>query len=150
MMIPFLFLPILAFADAPVAEVPVGDLISLMMKVIGDYKALGWQAGMSAIVMLLIASMKNSMLRKFIWDKMKWGKVFVAPGLSLILVIIGQLKGGHAIDMKSLMLAMITGAGALALHEILDGLKYIPGIGPMWVSLIDLVGNLLKKPDPKV
>jgi hypothetical protein len=119
----------------------------MMMKAIGDYKALGWQAGMSMIVMLIIASMKNSALRSMIWDKMKWGKVFVAPVLSLILVIAAQLKGGHPVDFKSLMLAMVTGAGALALHEILDGIKYLPGVGPMWVSLIDLIGKFLKKPD---
>lgn len=132
-----------------VPDVSNMDLLGMMLKLFSSWQSAGMLAGMSALVMLIIASLKNSMLRAMVWDKLKWGKVFVAPVMSIVLVFMGMMAKGMTIDGKAVLAALFVGGGAVALHEILDGLKQVPGIGGIWVNLIDMAGKLLGKPSDK-
>lgn len=134
-------MPMLALAqEVPAADLQISDLFSMLLKAVGDFKSLGWQAGLSALVMILIASMKVSLLRQYVWDKLGWFKVFVAPVLSLVVVFIGLFLTGQPFTMQAFVVAMVTGAGAVALNEMLDGVKNAPGVN----SVIVFVANLLK------
>lgn len=127
-------------------EVSLPELLDQLLKAIALFKMSGIYVGISAVVMLLVASMKNSILRTYVWDKLGGAKVLVAPALSLIAI---ALETG-SLGLKEMLAAIMTGAGAVALHEFLDALKSMPGIGPMYVKVIDVIGLLLlKKAEPK-
>lgn len=124
------------------AEVPINEIISGMLKAIGDWRAIGWQAGLAASIAVLISTMKNSLLRAWIWDKLGWWKVFVAPVLAMVAVLIFV----KPFDMKAVMLALTTGAGAIAIHQFLDALKNAPFIKPWMTPILDFLAKLLKSP----
>lgn len=152
-----MWLPLVALADS--AGVPVmvpsplpspgpslPELAKMAFDAAGAFKSAGWQVGMCAVITLIIASMKNTVAATYFWDKLKWGKAFIAPLLALIMVEIMAIPAGQVFSLKSLMVAAVTGAGAIALHELMDGIKEIPGIGPLWISAIDFIGKFLGSP----
>ena len=128
------------------AEVGFGQLAQMLLSAIGDFKSGGWLAGAVALIYLIIGTMKNSAIRGMLWDKLGAAKVLVAPILSFIMVEIVALSSGQGFTFKSIMLSLVTGAGAIALYEIMAAVKSIPGIGPVWVSVIDFIGKILQKP----
>ena len=133
-------------AAVPMATEPsVGDIFQQIMKAIGDWKAIGWQAGLAGILTVLISTMKNSLLREWVWSKVpEWAKVLVAPLLSIIIFALGM---GSAFDAKAFFAALTTGAAAVFLHQLLDGLKKAPFIKEWMKSVIDFIAKLLKKPE---
>lgn len=140
-----------AEAAAPVAEVVaevgLGVLFQQAAKAVSDWKSLGWQLGLAALITLLISSMKNSMLRGWIWDKIpNWLKLFMAPLLSILAF---ALMSGN-FSAATLAAAITTGVGSQYLHEMLDALKGAPFVGEKWSWLVDAIGSILKAPPKKV
>jgi hypothetical protein len=88
--------------------------------------------------------MKVSFIRP-LWDKLGWGKALVAP----VLGIAGGLLSIQEFSFQAIIAYMFAGAGAIVLHQMLDGLKGIPGIGGWFVSVVEFLQKLLKAP-PKV
>jgi hypothetical protein len=132
-----------AAAPAPVVEVPITNIFQDALKAIGDWKALGWQAGIAGILTVLISTMKNSLLRGLIWDKLPtMAKLLVAPVLALLAFFLGLGK----LDGATILMAITTGAASVYIHQLLDAVKEIPGVGPKYQWLIDLLAKLLKKP----
>jgi len=136
-------MPIVAFAEE--AEVGFDVLAGMLLKIVTDWKTLGWSAGVVALLTLIVSTMKNSVLRGLIWDKLGWAKVFVAPVLGIAMFLIGM----QSFSWGAVLLGFTSGVGAIALHQLLDGLKAIPGLGSGFVKLIDFLGGLLKKPPEK-
>ena len=149
-----LFLPLLVLAQepalqgvlaVPAVEPSVGDIFQQIIAAIGDWKKLGWQAGLAGVFTVLLSTMKNSLLRAWLWDKVpEWGKVLVAPILS---IAIFALAMGSAFDVKAFVAALTTGVAAVYLHQLLDGLKKAPFIKDWMKSVIDFIAKLLKKPE---
>lgn len=133
-------------AAAPaVTEPDIAAIFQQIMKAIGDWKAIGWQAGLAGVLTVLLSTMKNSLLRAWLWDKVpEWGKVMVAPLLSIAIFALGM---GAAFDVKAFFAALTTGAAAVFLHQFLDGLKKAPFIKEWMKSVIDFLAKLLKKPE---
>lgn len=133
-------------AEAPVAVEDgedIGGLLQGIVKVIGDWKQLGWQAGLAALLMLLLGTMKNSLLRKWLWDKIpQWGKVFVAPLLSMLIFFLSMDKFGW----PEVAAAITTGGAAVYLHQIVKGLADAPFVGATIKAVLELVAKMLKKP----
>ena len=124
----------------------IAGLLQGIIKVIGDWKNIGWQAGLAALLMLLLGTMKNSLLRKWLWDKIpQWGKVLVAPILSIIIFALGMPKFGG----PELIAALTTGAAAVYLHQLVKGLSEAPFVGGVMKSVLEFVAKLLKKPEEK-
>ena len=135
-----LLMPIVAFAQE--VEVGFDQLATLLLSVITNWQLLGWQAGVVALLTLIVSTTKNSVLRGYIWDKLGWAKAFVAPGLGIVLYMLGMAE----FSWKAALLGLTSGLGAIALHQLLDAVKGIPSVGPIWVKVIDFLGTLLKRP----
>lgn len=117
-----------------------GTVLQDFFGVIGNLKGMKWQMAVASIITVLISTLKVSAWRP-LWDKLGWFKGFLAPTLSVGSIVLiawgtGQLSWG------TLLVAITTGAGAVALHELLDAFKGIPGIGKVWVAIIEILGKL--------
>jgi len=131
-------MPALAFAEGEAAPM---DFLAQVFAAIKAMGGLPWAGKVAAICLLLVASMKVSFIAP-LWDKLGAAKVFVAPALALI----GGLLSMDVITLPGAMAYIMAGAGAIAMHQILDAIKAIPGLGAMYVAVIDLISGLLRKP----
>lgn len=138
------FLGATAFAQD--VEVPPMDFLNQILETIQDFGGLSWVAKIAAILAIIISSMKVSFLKTY-WDKLGEAKVWLAPILSVAFGIISLgVNDETAITWAGVFAYMTAGAGAVFLHEILDSIKAMPGIGSMWVSIIDFIKIVLRAP----
>lgn len=130
-------------AAAPSEEKSLSDVMKEFVKVFEDWKKLGWQAGLAALLMCLVSTMKNSMLRQMIWSKIPdWAKITVAPLLSILAF---GLAMGKDFSGAAFWAAVTTGVAAVYMHEFLDGLKTAPFVGEKWAWLVEAVGKFFGK-----
>jgi len=134
-----------AAAVAVEAEVPVKEVIEQALKVITDWKDLGWKAGLLALITLLLSTLKVSLLRTWLWDKLGDMKVFAAPVLGMIAVFLSMQEFSWA----GALTGFTTGMGAIALHQMLDALKKRPALGAIPRMIIDFLSSILKAPPKK-
>lgn len=140
----FAFLSMIMFATVAVAqavEPAPSDLLGALLRALADWQSVGWQAGVAALLTILISTVKLSWAQVY-WNKLGYFKVFVAPVLSLVAVAIAA----PALDAKAMYVAITTGAGAVFLHQILDSVKKMPGLKKPISIVIDIVSKLLGKP----
>lgn len=131
----------------PVPDVPVMDIFKEIMKALGDWKALGWQAGLAGLLTALLSTTKSSMLRAWIWDRIPvWAKALVAPVVGILIFALAMKEFSIAV----LIAGLTTGAAAVFLHQLLDGLKAVPWIGDKWKQVIDFLSAMMRKPPPPV
>lgn len=137
-------------AEAPAEVQPApneeGGWVWLVTKVQGvfkDWKTIGWQAGLIALLVLLIGTFKNSVLRKYLWDWAGEAKVLLPYAFALIIVLLSIPKDQWGV--ATVFLAITTGGGAVALDNLLSGFKQTK-LGQKYVWLLDLIGSYLKKP----
>lgn len=128
-----------AFAQA--AELPATDFFAQLMAAIKAFGGLSWMGKVSSIVLLLVASMKVSFIKP-LWDKLGAAKAWAGPVLGLIGGILSLGVDGN-ITVAGVMAYVASGAGALILHELLDTVKAIPGLGAMYVAVINWIEGLL-------
>ena len=126
------------------AEVPVGDFLSMILAAAKSMGGLSAGAIAVLVINLVVASMKVSFLAP-LWDKLGSFKFLAAPLLSVIAGIVQQIATSH-MSLPQLGLWLVAGAGAILLHELLDQIKKIPGVGAKYVSMIEFFEKLLKKP----
>lgn len=135
-----------AVAASPAAadpqEMPVSDFLAKVLQVIKDFGGLPTVLKIAAIVLLLISSMKVSVLNELLWSKLGDFKPFAAPILGLIAGVL-DLAGAGTVTWASVFAYISAGAGALILHDLLDSVKAIPGLGDVYVKLIELVQKAL-------
>jgi hypothetical protein len=125
------------------------DFLQQVLSVIKSFGGLPMVLQISSIIMLIISSMKNSLLRELLWDKLGDGlKPWIAPLLGLIAGLLGVASEGP-VTFASVFAYMSAGAGAIILHELLGTLKAMPGIGPVYLSIIDIIQRALKSPKAK-
>lgn len=142
----FLFL-MFSFAFAFAQEVavslplPPADFLSQVLQAIQGFGGLSTVAKISTIILLIVASMKVTILNQYIWSKLGEAKAWVAPLLGLIAGVLGIGAGGQPITLASVFAYVAAGGGAVILHELLDSLKAIPGIGPIYVAIIDFISE---------
>lgn len=117
-----------------------GEWLSQLFDLIAHAKGLGLLALLSGIVTLLISALKVSIFQGF-WNKLGKFKTFLAPVLGLALAIL--VSGTQGFTWQTILLAITTGAGAIALHELLDALKAVPGLSPIFRVIIELFEALL-------
>jgi hypothetical protein len=118
------------------------DFMTQVLEAIKSFGGLGWMLKVSAVLTVILSSMKVSFFRGLIWDKLGALKPWLAPVLGLCAGVL-TLGAGGSITLAGVMAWASAGAGAVILHELLDTVKAIPGLGPMWVSAIDLISGLL-------
>lgn len=119
------------------ADVPASDFFSAILELIKSFGGMSWAVKIATVVALIISSMKVSFLRP-LWEKLGKGKAVLAPLLGLIAGVLSLSSSGQ-LTLSGVLAYMFVGAGALMVHELLDLLKGIPGLGALWVGLIDLI-----------
>lgn len=101
---------------------------------------------LSGIIMLVIASMKVTYLNTLIWSKLGQLQIWVAPLLGLLA---GVLALGKDLTPASALAYATVGAGAVFIHEVFDLIKAIPGIGPFYIFIINMIEGSLGGGAPK-
>ena len=146
-----LFVLIVLFSVSALAQDVVlpADFFSQVLQAIKDFGGLSVLLKISAVITLIVSSMKVSYLNQLIWSRLGSLQVYLAPVLGLIGGALGLGVGGVPVTAASVFAYVSAGAGAVFIHEILDTLKKIPGIGPVYVTIIDLISGALKGPASK-
>jgi hypothetical protein len=131
-----------AFAQSAVPQPvdTVEGIFSQALTLIKQFGGLPWVLKIAGISAILISTLKVSAIRELTWDKLGDAKVWAAPILGLVF---GILSLGTDLTWASALAYVSAGAGAIIFHELLDSIKAIPGIGSVWVSIIDVIQSLL-------
>ena len=122
------------------------DFFTQVLTAIKTFGGLSWVLKISSIVTLLIASMKVSFLNQYLWTKLGAAQAWVAPILGLIAGILSLMSGGQPLSIAALLAYLSAGSGAIILHELLDSLKALPGLGAIYVAAINVIENVLGGP----
>jgi hypothetical protein len=125
-------------------SMPTDQFFSLILEAVKAFGGIPWTLKIASIITVVISSMKVSFIRPF-WEKLGWIKGIVAPLLGLLAGIL-LLTKEQSLTLPGVFAYMFAGAGAIVLHEMLDGVKAIPGIGDAFVSIINFLQNVLKAP----
>jgi hypothetical protein len=133
--------PLLALAEE--GSVTTESFLTDVLKYVQQFGGLPWTLKVAGLVLLVVASMKVSFLKTLVWDKLGAAKAWLAPVLGLVGGVLSLGVTGQPITIASVSAYVFAGAGAVILHELLDTLKSAPGLGAMWVSLINLVQSML-------
>lgn len=127
-------------ASAYAQEVSLPAFLLQLMDAIKQMGGLGTMAVIASVLTLLISSMKVSALAKYTWEKLpELAKALAAPVLALMLGVVMLGMDGKTLNLASAAAYLFAGAGAVFLHQILDGLKTIPGLGKGMQVVIDLL-----------
>lgn len=119
------------------------DFLTQVIEVIKNIGGVTTLLKISLVVTLLISSMKVTFLNDLIWSKLGAFKVYAAPILALIVGICSIGANGSPMSWALVFAYLTAGGGAVFLHEILDTIKAIPGLGPIYVTIINLISGLL-------
>lgn len=125
----------MVFADDQ--SIPVDQFLSQVIELVKSFGGLPWMGKVAGVIMLLIASCKVSFLKPM-WAKLGAAQVYVP----LVLALIGGIVSMQPITLPGVVAYMFAGAGAVILHELLDSVKAIPGLGSIYVSIINLVESI--------
>ena len=123
------------------APVSIMDWLSQAFTVVQDFlsSSMTWQVKAAAVIALVISSMNVTVLNQWIWQKLGNFQIWLAPVLGLVAGIINALNGGSWSDVWQWVAA---GGGAVFVHELLDLIKLIPGLGSIYVNLINMIENI--------
>jgi hypothetical protein len=99
-------------------------------------------------ITLLIGAFKCSYFSP-LWEKLGNFKTYAPLILALIAGII-QLKADNNFSGASVFAWLTVGAGAAILHDLLDGVKSIPGLSGVYKTIITLTQAALLKKSPDI
>lgn len=125
----------------PGQVLPASDFLEQTIQVLTVMGGLPGMAKISAIIMLVIASLKVSVLDKTVWSKLGAAQVYVAPVLGLLYGLI-TLSAGQPLTTPMVVAYLFSGGGAVFLHEIMDSVKQLPGLGVLYVAAISFAERL--------
>jgi len=120
------------------------QLFSDVMSAIQGFGGLSWTLKIAFVVMIIIGLMKISALSSF-WDKLGAAKAWLAPILGLVMGVL-MLGANGQLSWAGVFAYMGSGAGAILLHELLDAVKAIPGLGSTYVTIINLIEGAIPGP----
>ena len=126
-----------------------GDYFLQVVETVGKLGGMTQLGKVSAILLLIVASAKVSFLNELIWQKLGAAQVWVAPVLGLLAGIIGLGAGDVPLTAERVIVYVSAGVGAVALHEFLDSLKAVPGIGTTYLWVIELIKSWTGGPAPQ-
>lgn len=131
------------YSGLALAQVVVApqDFLNQVLVFIQSWGGISSLVKVSGIILLIIASMKVSFLQPY-WAKLGSFQAWLAPILGLIAGVLGLGQAGP-ITAASVFTYISAGAGAIIMHELLDTVKAIPGIGDLWVTVIGFIEGLL-------
>ncbi len=136
------------FAYANISADDIGFLQKLLDYVKGLFdkgNEASLLANVAGGVLILISTMKVSFIKP-LWDKLNDGaKGWLGPVLGLVAGLAGMLMNGQ-FSWSVLLAAAAGGTLTPYLHDMLDLIKKIPGLGSLWVSIIEIIEKVLFAP----
>lgn len=120
----------------------INDLFAQLWALIQAFPSLPAAGKISGIILLLISLIKSSLVAP-LWEKLGSWKVVIAPALGLVAGVLAI----HPLSFASLWQGLLGGVLAMGLHQLLDAIKVIPGIGPVYLKVIDVLETIFKAPD---
>lgn len=133
------FVPYLAFAQ----DIPVTDWLSQVFEAVKSLGGLSWGAKVGVICSLLVGSMKVTILRDWVWDKLGGFKFLASPVFALLGGLAALWVDGKAPSVAILSAYFLAGLGGNLLKDLLENVKKIPGIGDGVVKVINLIEQLM-------
>lgn len=118
-------------------------ILNQVIQFIGQWGDFSAQAKLANIVLIIVALWKTSFLRNLFWDKLGVWKVVVAPALG----VLGAFLAIEPFTWSAVWTGLQGGLLAVAVHQLLEVVKVLPGIGSVYVGIIDFIAKLLKAPD---
>ena len=134
-----LLLPLLAFAQ----DMQPADFLAQVFEAVKGFGGLPWAGKVISICGILVASMKVSMLRDLVWNKLGAAKVLAAPVLAMVGGAMSLWVAGVAPTKAQIMAYFLAGAGAILVKNVLDGVKQLPAIGEAYVKWIEMIERIL-------
>ena len=140
-----LFSPVLAIASE--GDIDLAAFISEAVANFGSWNGLEGQALVLAIgayiVRVLISTLKVSIFRKWVWDKLgEISKLLVPPILGVLLAIVTLPNLGW----QTILAGFTAGALGIAVHHLLKVIEGLPGISSTVKILVGLASKLLGGP----
>ena len=126
----------------------LASFLSLVFETVKGFGGLSTLPILSAVITLLVSSLKVAPITRLVWSRLGWAQVLVAPLLGVLAGILGLGAGGAPVTLPLVLAYLATGAGSVFLHELLDGLKGAPALGPVYRALIGWVEALLAPKAP--
>lgn len=126
-----------------IAPSPPTDFLTQVLSTVQGLGGMSMLMKLSAVITLVIASMKVGILKDVIWDRLGAAQVWIAPLLGLLAGVAGLGAGAQNVTPHLVFAYVIAGGGAVFLHELLDSLKAVPGLGPVYIKAIDVVDGAL-------
>lgn len=130
--------------DVPVENVDASFLASAWAWVQSLWSDTPLLGKITGGVILIVSSWKVSFLKP-LWDKLGEKQEWVAPVLGLLGGVAALFVNGE-FDLSLLLTSIAGGALAPYVHDLLDYLKAIPGIGKVWLTIIDIIKMVLLAP----
>jgi len=112
-----------------------------IMDTILQFGGLSFLLKVSSIVTLIVSATKVTFLQKY-WEKLGGFQVLVAPILGLVSGVLILASQG-TLTWAGVASYVFAGAGAVVLHELLDAIKTLPGIGAVFIAIIDFISGKL-------
>lgn len=135
-----------AYAMADSGVTSPQDFFAQVVQAVQNMGGLTMMGKISVAIVLVIATMKVTFLNRIIWSKLGTAQVYVAPILGLLAGVLSLGSPGAAVTAASIFAYLTAGAGAVFLHEILDSMKGLPGLGAIYITIINLVETALGGP----
>ncbi len=133
----------MVLTNGQATPLPPADFLAQVIDAIKKLGGMTTMLKISTIILLLIASMKVSVLNTYVWSKLGEAQVWVAPFLGLLAGLLGLGAGGVPITTAVVFAYVTAGGGAVFLHELLDSLKAVPGLGAVYLKAIEIAERVL-------
>lgn len=107
-------------------------------------------AKVAVIITLIVSSIKVTAFRDRVWSRLGPAQVLVGPTLALVAGLLGLMgDSGTPLSLASVVAYLTAGGGAILLHQALDALKSLPGLGAPYQKAIATVEQTLGAPPKK-
>lgn len=132
------------------SSITTDQFIADAITAVGQFGQAGMPVGLkiALITLMIIALMKVSVLSSF-WAKLGNFQAILSP---ILAIAIGYIfySNGAPFQWSTTLAFFASGVGATGLHEVLDMIKAIPGLGSAYVSIINLIEGALGGSSPTV
>ena len=121
---------------------PDAEFVRQVWDAIQNFGGLNFVARCSLVIMLIISSMKVSFLRP-LWTKLGKAQPWLTLGLGFLGGLADAFMGHDKFSWSVVVAYAVAGAGAGYIHDLLDTIKKVPGLGAVYVGLIDVLMEVL-------
>lgn len=117
-------------------------LLGSIVDYLKNLSGLGTMGMLSATITLLISLWKSSFLQPY-WAAMpEWMKRWMGPVLGMVSAVLAL----GPLSWATVMAGLSSGMLAAALHDLLDTLKVVPGLSPIYIAIINTIESFLGSP----